>query len=59
MITSKKMLVVTVTPEEYEIIKEFVKAINIELDGNVTFREFEQIVTGDAGKKIKCECWIN
>ena len=59
MITSKRMLVITVTPEEYETIKEFVKAINVELDGNITFREFEQIVTGNDGKKIKCECWID
>ena len=53
------MLVVTVTPEEYETIKEFVKAINAELDAYITFREFEQIVSGNDGKKIKCECWIN
>ena len=53
------MLVVTVTPEEYETIKEFVKAINAELDAFITLREFEQIVTGNDGKKIKCECWIN
>lgn len=53
------MLVVTVTPEEYETIKEFVKAINIELDGNITFRDFEHIVNGNDGKRIKCECWIN
>ena len=53
------MLVITVTPEEYETIKEFVKAINVELDGNITFREFEQIVCGNAGKRIKCECWID
>lgn len=53
------MLVVTVTPEEYETIKEFVKAINSELDAFITLREFEQIVTGNDGKKIKCECWIN
>ena len=59
MITSKRMLVFTITPEEYETIKEFVKAINVELDGNITFREFEQIVTGNDGKKIKCECWID
>lgn len=59
MITSKKMLVVTVTPEEYETIKEFVKAINVELDGNITFREFEQIVCGNDSKRIKCECWID
>ena len=59
MITSKRMLVVTVTPEEYETIKEFVRAINVELDGNITFREFEQIVCGNAGKKIKCECWLD
>lgn len=59
MITSKKMLVVTVTPEEYETIKEFVKAINIELDGNITFRDFDHIVDGTDIKKIKCECWID
>ena len=59
MIISKKMLVVTVTPEEYETIKEFVKAINAELDAFITLREFEQIVTANDGKKIKCECWIN
>ena len=52
------MLVFTVTPEEYETIKEFVKAINVELDGNITFRDFEHIVD-DKGKRIKCECWIN
>ena len=59
MITSKRMLVFTITPEEYETIKEFVKAINVELDGNITFRDFEHIVNGNDGKKIKCECWIN
>ena len=59
MITSKRMLVITVTPEEYETIKEFVKVINAELDAFITFREFEQIVSGNDGKKIKCECWIN
>ena len=59
MIISKKMLVFTVTPEEYETIKEFVKAINAELDAYITFREFEQIVTGNDGKKIKCECWVD
>lgn len=59
MITSKRMLVITVTPEEYETIKEFVKAINVELDGNITFREFEQIVYGNDSKRIKCECWVD
>lgn len=59
MIISKKMLVITVTPEEYETVKEFVKAINAELDAFITLREFEQIVTGNDGKKIKCECWVD
>lgn len=59
MITSKRMLVITVTPEEYETIKEFVKAINVELSGNITFREFEQIECGNGGKRIKCECWVD
>lgn len=54
------MLVFTVTPEEYETIKEFVKAINLELaEPYITFREFEQIVDGNGGKKIKCECWVD
>lgn len=59
MITSKRMLVFTVTPEEYDTIKEFVKAINVELSANITFRDFEHIVSGNDGKKIKCECWVD
>lgn len=60
MIISKRMLVFTVTPEEYETIKEFVKAVNLELaEPYITFREFEQIVDGNDGKKIKCECWVD
>lgn len=59
MITSKKMLVFNVTQLEYETIKEFIKAVNVELDGNITFREFEQVEVGNAGKRIKCECWLD
>ena len=58
MISSKKMIVFTLTPEEYTLLKEFVRTIDIELDAQITFREFEQSVS-DKGKQIKVECWIN
>ena len=53
------MIVFTLTPEEYKLLKEFVTTINVELYAHITFREFEQIVTGNDGKKIKCECWVD
>lgn len=52
------MIVFTLTPEEYKLLKEFVTNINVELNAHITFREFEQSVS-DKGKQIKVECWIN